>query len=251
MFIEGSEETAERRVLDTLSALSIAAEEVESYGSDPAQFIEWYGPADGKLIVFVHGGGFRSAMDLSYARPAALALGEDGFRVAVVETRKEYGNPNITLADLRTLAQRPDFAEATWLGHSLGGTLVWNIILDPELSPRRAVLLAPFWDLAREISEGGDFSGLTAWIGEDLNVAEQIDPHVQIGELGAAMFTGRGLSIQIIVGDEDVTVPASRIRGLAELPVDVAIAPGANHIDLVRPGHDAWLLLLGALHRAE
>lgn len=250
MFIEGSEETVECQVLSALSALSVAAEEVESYGSDPAQFIEWYGPVDGDVIVFVHGGGFRSSMDLAYARPAALALGEDGFRVALVESRKEHGNPVITLADLRTLARREDFAEAMWLGHSLGATLVWNIILEAELAPHKAVLLAPFWDLAREINEQGDASGLIAWIGDDLSLAEHIDPHIDIEKMSPTSFANGAMSIQIIVGDKDAMVPASRIRGLAELPIDVAIVPGANHIDLVLPDHDAWLFLLGALHHA-
>lgn len=66
-------------------------------------------------------------------------------------------------------------------------------------------------------------------------------------ELGEARFVANELNIQIIHGEDDQTIPLARVRGNASTTIRTAIVPGANHVDLIRPGHDAWLFLLGAL----
>ncbi|ADH93151.1 alpha/beta hydrolase family protein [Arcanobacterium haemolyticum] len=252
MFLDGvAPNSPERHVLETLAALSVASEEIEPYGSDPAQFIEWYGPAEGQPVVFVHGGGFRSPLSVGHARPAALALGEEGYRVALVEMRKERGNPNVTLADLDTLAHLPQLANATWIGHSLGATLAIDVVLDPDLPPTKAIGLAPFCHLANEVDIHPDGSGIELWIGgkpENLpGIYTKLDPRARMKELGEARFVANELNIQIIHGEDDQTIPLARVRGNASTTIRTAIVPGANHVDLIRPGHDAWLFLLGAL----
>ena len=42
-----------------------------------------------------------------------------------------------------------------------------------------------------------------------------------------------------------------RSRDLRSEPFNLAIVEGANHIDLIRPDHDAWVYLLGALASLE
>ncbi|QJC22365.1 alpha/beta hydrolase family protein [Arcanobacterium buesumense] len=241
----------ERHVFETLAALSVASEEIESYGSDPAQYIEWYGPADGQTLVFISGGGYRTPISLAYARPAALALGEEGYRVALVEVRKEHGNPNVTLADIATLSRRPDLASATWIGHSFGATLAIDVALDPELPPTKAIGLAPFCQLTANINGREDPLGITSWIGgtpEDLpHMYARLDPMTRMNELGEAGYAAGGLNIQVIHGEDDQTIPVSLVKQHSATPIRIAIVPGANHADVVRPGHDAWLFLLGAL----
>lgn len=247
------DESPERRTMGALAGLSIGSESVERYGPDPAQFIEWYGPDDGDTIVFIHGAGFLSDMDVAYARPAALELGTQGFHVALVGLRKERGNPNITLADLHTIAERPDFADAIWLGHSLGGSLAMSVVLSPDVAPTRAVTLAPYASLKREVSEYGDPSGIARWIGsfpdEAPEVYDRLDPVRHFERIGAEGYASRKLSVKILHGEADTILPASSLRPLANTPFEIAVIPGANHMDLIRPGHDAWLLLLGALSK--
>ncbi|MFY9262257.1 MAG: alpha/beta hydrolase [Actinomycetaceae bacterium] len=255
MFTEGHDvNSVERKTLDVLGALSIASEEIEAYGSDPAQFIEWFGPADGELIVFIHGGGFRSNLTLAHARPAALALGSEGYRVALVETRKELGNPNLTWADMCTLAQREDFADALWVGHSLGGTLVLDVVFSDKVPVHRAVVLAPFFSLTEEVEEFGDPTQIANWMGgtpcDWPDTYAQLDPALRYADLGPDGYAKRNLRVRVLQGDKDVTNPAARLRNVMKLPFEIAVIPGANHVDLIRPGHDAWLLLLGALSEA-
>ncbi|USR79149.1 alpha/beta hydrolase family protein [Arcanobacterium pinnipediorum] len=252
MFIdEATPDSPERHVLQNLAVLSVASEEVEPYGTDPSQFIEWYGPSDGHVVVFVPGGGFRSDVSVAYARPAALALGEEGYRVALVEVRKERGNPRITLDDLAFLAHRPDLRDATWIGHSLGGTLILDIVLDPQLPPRRAIALAPFFCLTELAAANAGVTGIERWMGgmptELPELYRHLDPSVRMNELGEAGYVDSGLNIHIIHGEEDLTIPAMLVRQIPETPIRTAMIPGANHVDLIRPGHDAWLFLLGAL----
>ncbi|QRV01891.1 alpha/beta fold hydrolase [Arcanobacterium phocisimile] len=255
MFLdEVTPETPERHVLQTLAALSVASEEIESYGEHDSQFIEWYGPRDGQRVVFLHGGGYRTDMTLAHARPAALALGEEGYRVALVEVRKERGNPRLTMSDLSFLANRTDLSDAIWIGHSLGGTLVLDVALDPALPPRRAIALAPFFYLTELASANAGVSGIERWMGgmpiQLPELYRKFDPSVRSADLGETGYIDGCLNVQIIYGEDDQTVPAAVTRKIAETPIRTAMVPGTNHVDLIRPGHDAWLFLLGAL-RAE
>lgn len=250
---EQDEANPERHTMDVLAGLSIASEEIERYGSDPAQFIEWYGPAAGDIIVFIHGAGFRSEMGMEYARPAALSLGSEGYRVALVQMRKERGNPNVTLADLNLLSEREDFRGALWLGHSLGGSLVMSLVMSPDNAPTRGVVLAPYVTLTHEVTDYGDPSGIATWIGARADEApelyERLDPRERFKALGAEGYASQGLSIKLLHGDADTILPVSSLRSLINAPFEVAVVPGANHMDLIRPGHDAWILLLGALSK--
>ncbi|WP_216381220.1 alpha/beta hydrolase family protein [Arcanobacterium phocae] len=252
MFIDPATPTSpERHVLETLAALSVASEEIESYGTHPSQVIEWYGPADGEPVVFVHGGGYRSHLSIAHARPAALALGEEGYRVALIEVRKEQSNPDVTVEDLQTLALRPDLAQATWIGHSLGGTLAIDVVLEPSLPPKKAIGLAPFCQLIDTDNSHPETAGIAEWIGgtpaEKPQMYEKLDPLTRLEKLGEAGFADGGLNIQVIHGEDDLIIPVAHVREHAASPIRIAIVPGANHADLIRPGHDAWLFLLGAL----
>lgn len=245
--------SAERQVLLNLLALELHTGEIEPYGADPDQIIEWHGPLDGEMVVYVHGGYFRATTDRTHARPAAIALAQAGYRVALVEYRRVAGSPLLSLEDMKTLAKHPLLRDAAWVGHSAGGTFVLDVVLDRELEPRRAIALAPLADLILDANENVDGGQTAVWVGgmpEDLpEVYAQVDPLTLFRKLGHAAFTAKGVQADIIHGALDETVPVERSRALRGEAFSVAILPEANHFDLIRPDSDAWLLLLGALHR--
>ncbi len=245
--------SAERQILQNLLALDIASEEIERYGVHPDQFIEWYGNPDGKPVCLVHGGIFHGCANVAYLRPAALALGEAGYRVALVEYRYVAGSPDFALADLETLARHPILENAIWVGHSLGAVLVFNILFNPELTPKHAVGLAPIFDLRRDVEEFHNRvpSLVTQWMGGSPvtipDVYAAFDPAVIYARLGADGFSSSDLRLDIIHGVQDQTVPVNRSHELSGEPFSVALVPEANHNAVVLPGHDAWILFLGAL----
>ncbi|MBM7824844.1 pimeloyl-ACP methyl ester carboxylesterase [Arcanobacterium pluranimalium] len=252
-FAADIEKTPEKQVLENLLALDVASEEIERYGVHPDQYIEWYGPEDGKVICFIHGGFFHEDGTLRYLRPSALSLGEVGYRIALPEFRRIPGNPAVSLEDMATLARHPQLAEATWLGHSAGSLNVLNVLFDTELRPSHGVVLAPIFDLRRDAEETPSLSSAATihWLGgtpaEIPDVYQEFDPAVRYARLGADGFSSAGYRLDIIHGALDATIPVQRTRDLASEPFNIAIVPDANHNDVIRPGHDAWLLLLGAL----
>ncbi|XCB30740.1 hypothetical protein RQN30_05035 [Arcanobacterium hippocoleae] len=237
-----------------LASLDIASQEVEKYGVHPDQFIEWYGPQDGRAVVAVHGGGLNGSGRLKYLRPAALALGEAGYRVALVEYRQAERNPEITFEDISTLTRLPSFADAIWFGHSFGAIFVIGALLDPETPVSRCVAAAPILDLRREVEESANFTenALAKWLGGSPyyipDVYAKYDPAVLYARIGGANgFSARGYHLDLIHGSADMTVPVQHTKDAQSEPFNIAIVPGANHYDVIRPGHDAWLFLLGAL----
>lgn len=248
-----SPSAAEQQVFNDLRSLQVLPGNIEIYGEKVDQFIEWYGPEYGKPVTFVHGGYFHDAVDLSYARPAAFALGEAGYRVALVEYRRLAGHPELTFDDINTLAHHPVLSQSVWLGHSSGGTFALDVLMDDATSVTHAVVLAPLFDLARDAydrADSGRFEAATFLGGmpsEIPDVYAKYDPQARYAEIGPERFISRELQLDIIHGSLDETVPVQRSKELCTEPFHVAIVSDANHSDLIRPGHDAWLLLLGAL----
>lgn len=254
MPVSGKENSGrEQKVRDNLRALDVASLEIERYGVHPDQFIEWYGPEGGKVVCFVHGGFFHEDGTLSYLRPAAFALGEAGYRVALVEYRRIAGNTSATMEDMSVLTRHRRLRGATWLGHSAGSIPVLNVLFDPDLAPSHAVVLAPIFDLRRDVEEFKDTakSDLARWVGgspqQVPNAYADFDSAVAYARLGADGFSSRGYRLDVIHGALDETIPVQRSRDLAAEPFNVAIVAEANHNDVICPGHDAWILLLGAL----
>ena len=247
-------ERAEARVISTLSSLDVGAEEIERYGMHPDQYIEWYGPADGRRVVFIHGGYFHEDGTLNYLRPAALALGEAGYRVALPEYRRSAGQPEVTFEDMHTLARHPKLDGAVWLGHSMGCVFVLHVLFSLDTKVTHAVALSPIADLAREAEEDQGRYGrnpVAQWLGgmpdEIPDIYGRCEPLGLYAAMGSAGFQQRALRLDIIHGSLDQTVPVSRTKDLLNEPFNIAIVQGNNHNDTIRPGSDSWLLLLGCL----
>lgn len=249
-----NQQMREKQVLSDLALLDIASEEVEKYGMHPDQFIEWYGPQNGRVVVIVHGDHINGDGRLLYLRPAALALGEAGYRVALVEYRRAAGHPEISVADITALTLHPLLQDVIWLGHSLGSILVLDALFNPETSVKRAVAVAPILNLRREAEEADTpaAQAIQHWFGGSPSylpdVYAKYDPAVLYTRMGSADgFAARGYRLDIIHGSADATIPAQHSKDVKGEAFNIAIVPGANHNDVILPSHDAWLFLLGAL----
>lgn len=236
-----------------LRSLPVFPDSIERYGDDPRQFIEWYGAVDAKPVCFLHGGRFLTSNSISTTRPAARALAQAGYRVALPEFRLEPGRPELAASDSLDFAHHEVLKDAVWIGHDAGGTFALNVVLAPELDPVAAILLAPIVDLARDMREDPEYDeGHTSrWIGgspEELPDRYALyDPIFNYYQLGHAKYQAKELSVDIIHGTADEIIPVERSRDLRSEPFNLAIVEGANHIDLIRPDRDAWVYLLGAL----
>ncbi|MCI6573787.1 MAG: alpha/beta hydrolase [Arcanobacterium sp.] len=245
---------AEVQVMDNLQSLDVASEQIERYGVHPDQFIEWYGPEDGAVVVMIHGGYFHEDGTLRYLRPAALALGESGYHVALAEYRHVLGDPKTSFDDIETLARHPQLENAMWVGHSSGAIFVSHALFSDAVQVRHAVVLAPILELARAADEDAnelDINPIALWLQkmpeEDPQLYAQWEPLAGYYAMGAAGFQQRGLHLDVIHGTLDRTVPVARTKNFLTEPFNIALVPGENHYDVIRPGSDSWLLLLGAL----
>lgn len=249
-----TQEMHEKQVILDLASLNVASEEIEKYGVHPDQFIEWYGVEGGRVIVLVHGGLISADASLSYLRPAALALGEAGYRVALVEYRRGARHPEISFEDIATLTRHKALQDATWCGHSIGAIFILNALFNPENSVKHCVGIAPVMDLRRE-AESKDTpmaETIIKWLGGSPSYIPDIyaeyDPAVRYAQIGNANgFSAQGYHLDIIHGTADMTVPVQHTKDFQSEPFNIAIVPDADHGDVVLPGQDAWLFLLGAL----
>ncbi|MGV9182465.1 alpha/beta hydrolase family protein [Arcanobacterium canis] len=247
----------EQKVYENLLALRVEPDGTESYGDKADQFIEWYGPEGAMVVTLLHGGSFRQNIGLDFTRPAAFALAEAGFRVALPEYRRLAGSPELTFEDARLLARHPLIGSSTWIGHCAGATMALDVLFSDEFELTHVVALAPLFDLARAVREtasenAGDISDFMGGMPVDQPERyAQFDPMRRWMELGEAQFAARGLRLDIIHGTADATVPVVRSKDLNTEPFNVAIVPGAHHNDVIRPGDDAWIFLRGALGDAS
>src|SRR5215212_9588798 len=125
---------------EVAAAPAPAADHRESYGSDPLQFGELRLPrgTTGRVpvVVFLHGGCWRAAYDLTHVAAAAAALASAGYAVWVPEYRRvgnDGGGWPGTFEDVaaavdhvRDLAVRYPSLDTTRVvlaGHSAGGQL--------------------------------------------------------------------------------------------------------------------------------
>lgn len=98
---------------------SVAPDATAAYGDHPDQVVDFYAPRDGRtgapLVVFLHGGAWRSRYDRVHASPLADFLARRGFAVANVEYRRG-GDDIPPLRGVVALAPIADFATAVRLG---------------------------------------------------------------------------------------------------------------------------------------
>lgn len=198
---------------------------LSSYGPESDQVWEEYGDPHHPLVVLVHGGYFRPAVDRTHLRPMAAALAGSGLRVVLAEYRRIPGDPWASVQDLRGLDDA--VGDATWVGHSAGGALVMHHGAERD---RPTVALAPVGDFRKSYAGGDGKNAVRDWIGgtpeEKPEDWKALDPR----DL-------RPTSRQLVIlhGERDQSVPPSVN---ADLPV--RWISGAHHFDLVDPQSAFW-----------
>lgn len=118
------------------------------------------GPADGPLLIFVHGW---PELSLSW-RHQLPVFGGLGFR-AIAPDLRGYGRSSVydrhedyaqehVVADMRELLGALGGERAVWVGHDLGSPTVWNLAsLHPEICTAVASLCVPYYGFERGIEQ--------------------------------------------------------------------------------------------------
>lgn len=238
-----AEEAALQRLLAAGAQADVAGE-VEAYGPDPDQVVELYGVPTDPVVVVVHGGYFRPAVDRTHARAQAKALATEGFSVALAEYRRVPGDPAVSIADLvgvETFIGDVDL----WVGHSAGGTLVLlHRLLGHGEHPDAAVLaLAPVARLTAAAERGLGAGAVVDWVGaaphDALTAYATLDPSLLGREAGHD-------GLLLVHGGDDVTAPPDQSTG-SGLPHEVWA--GAHHFDLVDPESPHWPRVVETVRR--
>ena len=255
-----------------------------AYGSHPLQFGDLWlpkAPATGllPLVVFLHGGWWRSEFDLAYGGHLCAALKTEGFAVWSIEYRRvgrtEGGWP-ATFQDvaagfdhLATLARSypVDASRVVATGHSAGGHLAFWLagrhhiphtspLAEPQarIVPHGVVGLAAAVDLRLT----ADLSGYLTFAHDKQEVyrlmggsPEQVPERYSAGDPGALLPLN--IPQTLIQGTEDAQIPPglpARWAGMARRQGDhvtVTIVPGADHFDVVDPLSQAWPVVRDAV----
>jgi acetyl esterase/lipase len=261
--------------MDILSRPVLTADRRIHYGAGPFQFGDlWIPETHGAhpLIVFFHGGWWRSQYDLGYAGYLCSALKKEGIATWSVEYRRvgeTGGGWPATFQDAAagfdfaaTLARSYplDISRIIAMGHSAGGHLAFWIAgrhhIDPQseiyqprpLVPLRgAVALAGAVDLRLTIDLSGylsfahDKHEVTALMG---GLSQDVPDRYRAGNPGDLLpFHVPQLLMQ---GTADDQIPPELPSRWAEMsrplgdPVTVRMIPAADHFDLLDPESQAW-----------
>ncbi|MDQ2667080.1 MAG: alpha/beta hydrolase [Gemmatimonadota bacterium] len=250
-----------------------------AYGQDVLQFGELRlpaGTAPAPLVVFIHGGCWRSQYDLKHVAQAAEALAKDGFATWTIEYRR-VGDPgggwpgtfdDISRAvdHVRALAiqfPRIDTTRVVLMGHSAGGQLaLWAASRKqnettglfrssrPPLPIVGVIGLAAITDLAEYgAAPGGCNGAVTPLMGG--TAAAYPDRYRAVSPVERSPI---GVRVALVHGDADPIVPVAQSKKLiakerAEgASPELTTVPGAGHFDLVAPQSEAWAAVLRALH---
>ncbi|MGW4626829.1 alpha/beta hydrolase [Streptomyces rubiginosohelvolus] len=257
----------------------VAPDATAAYGDHPDQVVDFYAPRDGRtgapLVVFLHGGAWRSRYDRVHASPLADFLARRGFAVANVEYRRGGGSGSApagadpvagrwpetfddvaaALDAMSVLAARElpgaDVRRIVVAGHSAGGHLAlwaaarhvlpegspWRLPAPPPL--RGVVALAPIADFAAAVRLGVCGGAVTQLLGGEADFADRA-AHADPGVL-----LPTGIATAIVQGVDDIVVP----QAVSEAYVDAAaqagetvgltLLGGVGHFPLIDPAADA------------
>ena len=269
--------------MDVLSKPILRTDHRIPYAAGSQQFGDLWLPtaANPPLVVFFHGGWWKSEYDLGYAGYLCRALKQQGIACWSVEYRR-VGDPGggwpgtfqdaaAGLAHVSTLAKTYplDLTRVITMGHSAGGHLAFwlaglhHLPAASEFAPhapavplRGCIALAGAVDLRLTI----DLSGYFAFAHDKQEVYDLMggtprdhpDRYKQGNPGDLLPFNIPQLLIQ---GDQDGQIPptlparwAHLSRSLGDAPI-VTIIPGADHFDVVDPDSKAWPLVLASVKK--
>lgn len=233
------------------------------------------------LVVFLHGGWWRSEYDLQYGGHLCEALRAEGFATWSLEYRRVGSTGGGWPATFQDAASGFDFVaelakqypvdlkRVVAMGHSAGAHLAFwlagrhhipeaNVLHNPQpkVSLRGVIALAGAVDLRLLI----ELSGWLTFAHDKREVfrlmggaPDQFPERYKAGNPGDLLPLG--VKQVLIQGSDDGQIPAllpvrwaenSRRQGE---DVTVTVVPGANHFDVVDPESKAWPVVRGVISR--
>jgi acetyl esterase/lipase len=253
------------------------------YGPDPAQFGDLWLPANASasrlpLVVFFHGGWWKSEYDLGYAGYLCQALKRAGFAVWSVEYRRlgatgggwpeTFQDASAGFEFIATLAKRYplDLARVITMGHSAGGHLAFwiagrfhltegNLLVRTGLhaAPSGALSLAGAVDLrnAIQLSSTPGFEHVRDRIRTFMGGLPAEQPRrYRDGDPGELRpLPVRQILIQGLNDDQippDLPLQWLKVANTDGTAASLTIIPDADHFDVVDPRSAAWPKVLAA-----
>ena len=240
--------------------LEVGIGDIVRYGDAPQQFVELglperadEGGGPFPVIVFIHGGFWRNAYDLTLAQPQAADARAKGFATWNIEYRR-VGDPGggypgtlddvAAAVDALARVDAPlDLDRVVVVGHSAGGHLALWVGQrdDPVVTPRLVVGQAPVADLADNLDLGRGAVEAFMGAGPDArpDAYDEADP--------ARRLPVRVPQLIVQGGADDIVPLASVEPYVARAEVELRVYPGADHFDVIDPGHESWSDTLAAI----
>ena len=247
--------------IEQVQALSFRPEDFQlPYGADPLQYGKLYLPNNANapypLIVFIHGGCWRSSIDMSLTYPLLTALAQSGFAVWSLEYRRTGdtgggwpGTYEDIKAGIESVATLTDYSVDTdnfiLVGHSAGGHLA--LLAGTETPKAKGVIgMAPITNII-SYSQGAEHptpvrgatgfcqSSAVEFMGSVYNqnplAYRQANPADKNPHPNSLILQGTLDSI--------VPIEQSRLTGAR-----TELEENAGHFDWVHPGSKGYLRLV-------
>ncbi|MFI7495634.1 alpha/beta hydrolase [Kocuria sp. M4R2S49] len=247
---------AEQETLRRLLSRPEAPDETLPYGPDADHLVDVFRPTTSPrgVVLLLHGGYWRHAVDRTHATPLARELARRGHVVLLPEYRRGSGACPTTLGDMvRLSAQLPRLLERaedsgaaadqplTVAGHSAGGHLAlwWGVCgLGHGAGPvPRIRALAPVADLTRGAREGIGEGAVADFMGGTPEELPEAYAHADPAARWPKVPAHRRRTMRALHGDRDRRVP---VEHTADSPVESVIVRGAHHFDVVDPASAHW-----------
>lgn len=272
--------------MDLLELPVLHADHRVAYGADPAQFGDLWMPAEtGRkrlpLVVFFHGGWWKSEYGLGYAGYLCQALKREGFAVWSVEYRRlgstgggwpeTFQDASAGFEFITTLAKSYalDLGRVITMGHSAGGHLAFWIAgrvhvtegsplvrTAFQAAPSGAISLAGAVDLRRaiQLSATPGYEHVRDRIRNFMGGLPAEQPQrYRDGDPGELLpLPVRQVLLQ---GSKDDQIPPDlprqwvRAANASGSVASALILPDADHFDVVDPRSRAWPEVLAAVRR--
>ena len=224
-----------------------------AYGDDPNQFGELRLP-EGKgphpVVIFIHGGYWRAAYDLTHAGHLCLAIAKAGYAVWSLEYRR-VGQPGGgypgTLDDIRAAARHMaqisglDLNRVVAAGHSAGGQLALWLASQATIALKGVAGLAAVSDLRRGYSLHLGSGAIETFLG--CSPKQCNDRYATTSPIELLPFK---VPQVLVHGTDDEIVPFELSERFVKASTNARLVTlrGAGHFDLIDPRAKEWPIVL-------